>query len=176
MTNRSVDLGNLTLTDLNALPPGADSDTITARLVENIDFALTALLDIKKQAMHANEVLPEEEQIHDFQAATLALDLPAPEEVFPRSRKLPEVKKETKWQKFAKEKGIKKRKRTGMSYDPTLKQQVARWGRKSKKNALDLPIMEEKANGRDPFSDARTEKKLRVAKNRLKQAKNMQRP
>ena len=35
--------------------------------------------------------------------------------------------------------------------------------------------MEEKANGRNPFSDARTEKKLKIAKNRLKQAKNMQR-
>ena len=62
-----------------------------------------------------------------------------------------------------------------MSYDPTLKQQVARWGRRSKKNVIDLPIMEEKVHGRNPFTDAKTEKKLRVASNRLKQAKNRQR-
>lgn len=42
-----------------------------------------------------------------------------------------------------------------MSYDPTLKTQVARWGKNSKKNKLDLPIMEEKEYGRDPFKDAK---------------------
>ena len=73
MTNRSVDLGNLSLTDLNSLPPDTDKDTITARLVENINFALSSMIDIKKKEMYANQVLPEEEQIHDFQAATLAL-------------------------------------------------------------------------------------------------------
>lgn len=31
-----------------------------------------------------------------------------------------------------------------MSYDSTLKTQVARWGKRSKKNMLELPIMEEK--------------------------------
>lgn len=59
-----------------------------------------------------------------------------------------------------------------MSYDPTLQKQVARWGRKSKKNALDLPIMEEKEAGRNPFTDAKNQKKLRVYKNKLKETKN----
>jgi regulator of ribosome biosynthesis len=117
-------------------------------------------------------VLPEEQQIHDFERPKLYLKMPEPVTVFPRSRRLPEAKSETKWQKFAKEKGIKKRKRAGMLYDPTLKTQVARWGKKSKKNILELPIMEEKQVGRNPFKDAKTEKKLRVAKNKLKQSKN----
>lgn len=60
-----------------------------------------------------------------------------------------------------------------MAYDSTLKKQVARWGIKSKQNKLmDVPIMEEKQAGRDPFQDVKTEKKLRVVKNRLKQTKN----
>ena len=59
-----------------------------------------------------------------------------------------------------------------MSYDSTLKTQVSRWGRKSKKNALELPIMQQKQFGRNPFQDAKKEKKLRVLKNKLKQAKN----
>jgi regulator of ribosome biosynthesis len=119
------------------------------------------------------EVLPEEEQIHDFEKSKLYLTLPEPTTVFPRSRKLPVERKETKWEKFAKEKGIKKRKTTGMAYDSTLKKQVARWGIKSKQNKLmDVPIMEEKQAGRDPFQDVKTEKKLRVVKNRLKQTKN----
>lgn len=60
-----------------------------------------------------------------------------------------------------------------MSYDSTLDKQVSRWGKKSKKNnMMDLPIMEEKEQGRNPFQDAKKEKKLRVLKNRLKQNKN----
>jgi len=54
---------------------------------------------------------------------------------------LPEGKKLSKWDKFAKEKGIKKRKRAGMKYDPTLKTQVARWGKKSKQNIYDVPML-----------------------------------
>lgn len=60
-----------------------------------------------------------------------------------------------------------------MAYDPTLKTQVARWGKRSKKNMVDLPIMDEKQFGRDPFKDAKNEKKLRVASNTLKHAKNV---
>jgi hypothetical protein len=33
-------------------------------------------------------------------------------------------------------------KKAGMNYDPTLKKQVARWGKRSKQNALEIPIME----------------------------------
>lgn len=60
-----------------------------------------------------------------------------------------------------------------MNYDPTLKTQVAKWGKKSKKSIMDeIPILEEKQDGRDPFKDAKNEKKLRVVKNQLKQNKN----
>ncbi len=59
-----------------------------------------------------------------------------------------------------------------MSYDSTLKTQVARWGKRSKKNAIDLPIMDEKQFGRDPFKDSRNEKKLRVSKNKLNESNN----
>lgn len=72
------------------------------------------------------------------------MKLPEPSILFPRSKRLPEEKILTKWEKFAKEKGIKKRKRLGMKYDSELKGQVARWGRNSKQNKMDLPIMEEK--------------------------------
>lgn len=37
-----------------------------------------------------------------------------------------------------------------MKYDPTTKQSMARWGRKSKNN-VELPIMEEKQYGKNPF-------------------------
>ena len=59
-----------------------------------------------------------------------------------------------------------------MNYDPTYKTQVARWGKRSKKNLVDTPIMEEKQEGRNPFQDEKREKKLRVLKNSLKKEKN----
>jgi hypothetical protein len=59
-----------------------------------------------------------------------------------------------------------------MSYDPTLRTQVARWGKRSKKNAVELPIMDEKQFGRDPFKDTKNEKKLRVFKNKLSESNN----
>ena len=51
-----------------------------------------------------------------------------------------------------------------MKYDPTLKEQVARWGSKSKSNKYDVPIMEEKQNGINPFEAEKTKKKLRIQK------------
>lgn len=60
----------------------------------------------------------------------------------PRSKRLPEKKPPTKWEKFAKEKGIQKRKKAGMKYDSEMKTQVARWGKNSKKNAFEPAIME----------------------------------
>lgn len=84
--------------------------------------------------------------------------------LFPRSKRLPEEKVLTKWEKFAKEKGIKKHKRAGMKYDEGSKGQVARWGRKSKNNKMDVAIMEEKQFGKNPFEMEKTKKKLRVEK------------
>lgn len=46
--------------------------------------------------------------------------LPAPKLPLPRSRKLPEPKALTKWEQFAKEKGIKKRVKDKKVYDDVL--------------------------------------------------------
>ena len=59
-----------------------------------------------------------------------------------------------------------------MKYDPTLKEQVARWGGRSKQNKFEVAIMEEKQNGVNPFEAEKTKKKLRVQKEKLKQIKN----
>ena len=144
--NKELDLGNLTLYDYNTVTQGSTiaetQEQITSQLVDNLQFILGSLVEAKKKEIAAVSILPEEQQIHDFEKPKLYLSLPPPNSIFPRSRRLPDPKKETKWSRFAKEKGIKKRKRTGMAYDSVLKQQVARWGKRSKKNALEVPIME----------------------------------
>lgn len=69
-TNKELDLGNLTLLDFNAVQRGADdaetTENITAQLVENIQFIINSMVELKKKSIAAIEILPEEQQIHDF--------------------------------------------------------------------------------------------------------------
>ena len=88
-----MDLGNLTLYDFNSVQKGQTYEetveNITFQLVGNLQFILHSLVEEKKKEISAIEVLPEEEQIHDFEKSKLNLVLPEPVNIFPRSRKLP---------------------------------------------------------------------------------------
>jgi len=99
--------------------------------------------------------------------------------VLPRAQHLPEPKIETKWEKFARDKGITKKKKERMVYDENDDEYKPRYGYKRTNNGiLDMPVIEVK-KGEDPFADpweaAREDKKLRVAKNTKQQLKNQQR-
>ncbi len=101
-----------------------------------------------------------------------------PSEVFrlPRAYRLPEKKPLTKWEEFAKLKGIKKKKRDRMIFDEDSQEYKPRFGYKRAKNGIeDIPIVEIKA-GQDPYADpwaeARKDKAERVKKNQKNQMKN----
>lgn len=51
---------------------------------------------------------------------SIVAKLPKPTTILPRIRKVPGPKPLTKWEKFAKEKGIKKKKRDKKVYDKEL--------------------------------------------------------
>ena len=94
----------------------------------------------------------------------------------PRATKVPEPKPETKWEKFAKEKGIKKKKRERMVFDENNQEFRPRFGYKGANSGIEeIPIVEVKP-GQDPFADpwaeARTDKKARVKKNTKAMLKN----
>ena len=97
----------------------------------------------------------------------------------PRAQHLPEAKTATKWEKFAQEKGIKNRKRERMVYDELEGEYRPRYGYKRANNGImDAPVVEIKKNDdpfADPWSEARSEKKERIAKNQKQQAKNQER-
>ena len=105
--------------------------------------------------------------------------LPAEFTLIPREKHIPEPKPETRWEKFAKDKGIKNKKRERMVFDEDSQEYRPRFGYKRVNNGVeDLPIVEVKT-GQDPFADPwaqeRQDKKARIQKNMKSQQKNVRR-
>mmetsp|Transcript_70079 Transcript_70079/g.137773 ORF Transcript_70079/g.137773 Transcript_70079/m.137773 type:complete len:385 (-) Transcript_70079:187-1341(-) len=98
--------------------------------------------------------------------------------VMPREKPLPEPPKETRWEKFAREKGIEKKKRGRMVWDDQEQKWAPRYGFNRAYGEGEVPIMEVKT-GQDPFEDPwereKNEKKARVSKNVGQQLKNDER-
>ncbi len=103
--------------------------------------------------------------------------LPSEIAVLPRSHKVPEPKPETRWEKFARDRGIKKTKRDRMIYDEETGEYKPRYGYKGINRGLeDIPIVEVK-DGQDPFADPwsaeRSAKKDRIKRNEKNQLRNI---
>jgi len=105
--------------------------------------------------------------------------LPPPITQLPRSKPLPKPKPLTKWEKFAKEKGISHRKKEKAVWDEEKQEWVSRWGWKGKNKELEEQwLTEVPANAdidHDPSKIARAERKARVAKNERQMAQNVAR-
>lgn len=103
--------------------------------------------------------------------------LPEKTTVVPRFRALPSEKILTKWQKYAKEKGISKKKRSRMVWDETIEDYAPRWGAYSiKHNASKAQAIIEVKKGEDPNQDPYEkqglEKQLETEKQNMKTLKN----
>jgi regulator of ribosome biosynthesis len=61
-------------------------------------------------------------------------ELPEPTTQLPRAKPIPKEKPMTRWEKFAKSKGIQKKKQDRYEYDETLGEERPRFGRHSAKN------------------------------------------
>ena len=86
------------------------------------------------------------------------VELPTPETPIPREKHVPEAKPLTKWEKFAKEKGIKKKKKDRKVYNEEKKDFVPAFGYKSKHDGHDwlIPVKE---GVDDPYEDPFTKGK-----------------
>lgn len=106
--------------------------------------------------------------------------LPAPAyPLLPREKSLPKPKPETKWEAFAKRKGIEHRKKDKLVWDEEAKEWVASWGYKGKnKKEEEQWIHEIPANAEDDFNPVASLKKARKEKslhNKGQQLKNIAR-
>lgn len=161
-----IDLGNLLAYDPNPLDV-ADSKNISEKFIKDLARDNTQLL--------FNEIwkLP----VERIQEAIVA-KLPECTTVLPREKKIPKAQPLTKWQEYAKLKGIQKRKRGAMVWDETAKDWKPRFGYKRANDDTKEWVIEIPANA-DPYEDQFEKrakaKKERVAKNELQRLRNIAR-
>ncbi|KAL4400016.1 Rhodanese-related sulfurtransferase [Malassezia pachydermatis] len=105
--------------------------------------------------------------------------LPAFETALPREKPLPKPKPLTKWEKFAKAKGIVKRKKDRMIYDEERGEWVPRWGYQGANKQLENQWLVEVPNNADddfrPDKAAAKERKERRLKNEKQHQRNLAR-
>ncbi|GAB1600113.1 ribosome biogenesis regulatory protein homolog [Argonauta hians] len=104
--------------------------------------------------------------------------LPATKTVIPREKPAPKPKPLTKWEQFAKVKGITKKKKSRMVWDDVAKDWRPRWGYKranddTKDWCIEVP--DNADPNEDQFAKRKAAKKERVAKNELKRLRNIAR-
>ncbi|XP_029935830.1 ribosome biogenesis regulatory protein homolog [Myripristis murdjan] len=104
--------------------------------------------------------------------------LPDPATPLPREKPPPKPRPPTKWEEFAKLKGIQKKKKTNLVWDDVAKEWRRRWGHKrvndgTKEWLIEVP--ETADPNEDQFQKRNKAKKERVAKNELNRLRNIAR-
>lgn len=103
--------------------------------------------------------------------------LPMPTSMLPRHRPVPAAKPLTKWQAFAKEKGIQKKKKDRKVWDEATGDWRARhgYGRAEADTTLDWarPVKKHEDPYVNPFEMDQLKKQERVVKNQMKRMKNL---
>ena len=112
------------------------------------------------------------------QGSKAMIKLPPPETALPREKPLPEEKATTRWEKFAKDKGIVKKKRSKMVWDESTQQWAPRFGYGRANNFKDAPenwVVEAKPGddgSTDPFEARQTQRKQKLDKQKRQEDRN----
>ncbi|KAF3617263.1 Ribosome biogenesis regulatory protein -like protein [Capsicum annuum] len=104
------------------------------------------------------------------------VQLPQPTTRLPREKPLPKPKPPTKWELFAKKKGIQKRKKDKVVFDDQTGSWKRRHGYDRVNDDKDVPIIEAKATdepGQDPFAERQEDKKKRIEKQEKNRYSNL---
>ncbi|KAG9057394.1 Rhodanese- sulfurtransferase [Serendipita sp. 407] len=105
--------------------------------------------------------------------------LPPIELALPRAKPLPKQKSLTKWEQFAKARGIQKTVRDRRVWDEERQEWVQRWGKNGKNKELEeqwaTEVPANASDDYDPIKEARDKRKARVAKNEKQRLGNLAR-
>lgn len=102
--------------------------------------------------------------------------LPAPVFPLPRAKPVPKAREPTRWEKFAKEKGINaKKKKSKWEFNQVTKEWEPKFGYKRTNNVEDDWVIEAKDTdvvGEDPFLKGREDKREKLAKQKKREERN----
>jgi len=135
--------------------------TIRARAERNVQLLINRLFALEKKT----------------DTAGVLLHLPPPTDHCPREKPVPVPRAETRWEKFAKERGIQKRKRERMVWDEDTQTWRPRYGYKREGKMADwlIPLKKTDPDHIDKFEEKRSMKKQKVIKNQLNRIANIDR-
>lgn len=179
--NILLDAGSLTAYNSEYLNPDKSlfDETLNAQAALKCFLLLKdELLKTRNAEESANEIKKLQHQYKDFDINPNETLLPKTKIVFPRFQKCEKVNVPTKWEKFAKEKGIQKiKKRSKLIWSEEVKDWVPRVGYQSARHIKeDMDIIREvKKNGNpfeDPFMVTKNEKKMRAGKQKVREIQN----
>ncbi|XP_053569127.1 ribosome biogenesis regulatory protein homolog [Bombina bombina] len=161
------DLGNLLAFDPNPL------NTRSYHHEKRAEFLCSLARDNTQLLINQLWTLPTERVTE-----TIVAKLPEPTTRLPREKPVPKPRPPTRWEEFAKLKGIQKKKKTNLVWDDVHKEWRRRWGYKRAKDdtkewLIEVPVTADP--NEDQFAKRQTAKKERVAKNELNRLRNIAR-
>lgn len=161
----SLDIGNLLISD--------------ARLIDLKEYKTNLDVYLKRICTEDTKLIINElftlpaETVDDV----ICVKLPPGKTILPREKPLPKARPMTKWQEYAKTKGIQKRKKTRMVFDEASKEYKPRFGYKRANDNTKDWLIEVPQNADNPDEDffaKRVEaKNERKAKNELQRLRNI---
>ncbi|KAK2727717.1 ribosome biogenesis regulatory protein homolog [Artemia franciscana] len=162
-----VDLGNLLLNDLDEIDLGNIKTNKEEYLLslsrDNLQYLVNKLYELPTERV--DEVI--------------VAKIPEPILRIPREKRVPKDKPLTKWEQYAKDKGIKKQKKSKLIWDEELNRWVPRFGFKKalaeKEKNWVMPVAKNVNPNEDQFAKANRIKEEKVAKNELKRLQNIAR-
>lgn len=151
------DLGNLAAFDTHPFTYKSEKE-LALHARENVQLLINQIFDLPREMSDMGPLAK----------------LPEPSLTIPREKPLPKPKVETKWEKFAKEKGIDKRKKSRMQFDEDKEEWAPSWGYKRAGDDMKDWAVEMKAgDAADPWTKRKQDKRARVEKNLKAQANNL---
>lgn len=158
-----VDLGGLLACDARPVPPElvADGQALVGRARDVLQRLVNDLFSLPHEPVDSGRL------VH----------LPPPAEAVPRMHPLPGPKPLTRWEQYAKEKGIKKQKRSKLVWDEDAGEWKRRHGFGKANDDAKVAIVDAGPNdkaGDDPFAGLAREKKEQQQKQEKRRLRNLE--
>ena len=159
-----LDLGNMLAIDNNQLETDQSSESLLTLARDNTQLLLNAIWDL------------ETVKVEDVVTAKF----PPPTYILPREKPVPKPKPMTKWEKYAKEKGIvNKKKKDRLVWDDVVQKWIPQFGYKKAQAEADknwmIPVKHNNDPNEDPYEKLAEDKREKVAKNELQRLRNLAR-